>query len=148
MSGIKIGGGAVLVVVGLVGGYLLLKKYGPKLAAKINPASHENIVNAGLVAGYQSATGSQSTPGGDLAGAVIAAKDFIENLHPAEKAAQVLTDESAARRHCQIAWDAEKRVKTARCRQLLGQPSSALDTLGDIVNVGRKVLLPWTAWLG
>ncbi len=143
-GGVKLGAGGVVAVVVLVGGFLLWKKYGSTLATKLNPANAENVVNAGVVSGYQSATGSTGTPGADLAGAVIAFKDKIEDLHPAEKAAQVLTDESAARRHCQIAFDAGG-VKTARCRELLGQ-TSVLDTAYSTANNIRKVLFPWTAW--
>ncbi len=129
MKQINVGAGAVLAVGVLAVGALLWFKRGAVLSA-VNPLNQDNLANTGFnkLTEAVGLTNKDETIGTKAADAVAWIKDlFSPTLHPAEKAAQILTDPSAVLQHCRLAFNADGAVKTTICKNALaGQPSSAL----------------------
>lgn len=140
-GGVKLGAGAVVVLVAMVGGFLIWKKYGKQAVAAVNPLSHENLANKAAVGIFQGITGRDDTPGAALAGAVIDVKDRINKLlRPGmtvhESDAQVLTDPGTVLRYCRIAAG-KGPIYTQKCRDALAMAGEGPKEDDDPSGVGR-----------
>lgn len=114
--------------------FYVVKKL-PALGRAFNPTNDQNLANRAAVGIYQAITGSDSTPGADLAGKHIAdkaARDKVLGISELERGAELLIHDSAALQSCKLAVSRDyggdvSRLKTDRCKKLMA-PAPAVPT--------------------
>ena len=128
--------------------FYIVKKL-PAVGKALNPTSDQNLANRALVGTYQTLTGSERTPGSDLAGlteTLGSALDGVRGISDLERGAEILLDDTAARQSCNLALTRDyggdkSMIKTDRCKKLLAVEEKSIGT--RILNT----LFPWTAAL-